>query len=530
MFRVRVAASSTSSCSRSLRSRRCVGIPGTSGQHSSPRRPYHCTTGCGPYSHRPNINDRHPDLVVLARHSVRQRQRRGIGGGGGELRMPYQPQRTAFSSSSSSSSATVTTTRFPDSDKAAGRHTKAKETEAEAVDADVPTKTEERERDVVASHYATHANEASYEEAYFYAPGPYMDQLVTLTRASLQLRARKSSSITTQQANTNTTVPNHQQQQQQQQPRKRCILDIGGGTGNFAYALLQNTNNTSNTMDDNTDAGQTNEGEEFTSTTRIVVIDPFLDPTTIVATEKSNHEKAAVSFIKAPAEDFLRTTITHTSTSSSVSVSSNPEETPTSTTTDWRTTIIDRCYDGYDQVLLKEVIHHFENVQERIGIFRGIRTGLRRNTTNTRTTVTTAAETETTSDPRNTTYPALVIITRPQRDIDYPLWDAARTVWQRQQPHIETIRAELASVGYTQIAYRVEAYPCAITLTRWQHMIKTRCWSTFAQFTDRELHEACEQLAATYQKTSRSTTNNKTTNEEEILLRFEDRLIFLTAS
>jgi len=424
----------------------------------------------------------------------------------------------------------ATATRFPDSDKAAGRHTKEKETEteAEAVDADVQT--EEREPDVVASHYATHANKASYEEAYFYAPGPYMDQLVTLTRASLQMMARKSSSTKN---NMNSTATNHQQQQQQQ--RKRCILDIGGGTGNFAYALLQNTNNTSNTMD--TTAGQTNEGEEFTSTTRIVVIDPFLDPTTILATEKSNHEKAAVSFIKAPAEDFLRTTTTHTSasssSSSSVSVSSNQEETPPPPPTDWRTTIIDRCYDGYDQVLLKEVVHHFENVQERIGIFRGIRTGLRRNTTNTSTTVTAATAVDTMSDPSNTTYPALVIITRPQLDIDYPLWDAARTVWQRQQPHIETIRAELASVGYTQIAYRVEAYPCAITLARWQHMIKTRCWSTFAQFTDRELHEACQQLDATYKKTSSSTTNkttNDTKDEEEILLRFEDRLIFLTAS
>merc|ERR1711865_141963 len=233
----------------------------------------------------------------------------------------------------------------------------------------------------------------------------------------------------------------------------------------------------------------------------------------------------------------MGTTTTHTSasssSSSSVSVSSNQEETPPPPPTDWRTTIIDRCYDGYDQVLLKEVVHHFENVQERIGIFRGIRTGLRRNTTNTSTTVTAATAVDTMSDPSNTTYPALVIITRPQLDIDYPLWDAARTVWQRQQPHIETIRAELASVGYTQIAYRVEAYPCAITLARWQHMIKTRCWSTFAQFTDRELHEACQQLDATYKKTSSSTTNkttNDTKDEEEILLRFEDRLIFLTAS
>merc|ERR1711865_377153 len=234
----------------------------------------------------------------------------------------------------------------------------------------------------------------------------------------------------------------------------------------------------------------------------------------------------------------MGTTTTHTSasssSSSSVSVSSNQEETPPPPPTDWRTTIIDRCYDGYDQVLLKEVVHHFENVQERIGIFRGIRTGLRRNTTNTSTTVTSAAaDTDTMSDLSNTAYPALVIITRPQMDIDYPLWDAARTVWQRQQPHIETIRAELASVGYTQIAYRVEAYPCAITLARWQHMIKTRCWSTFAQFTDRELHEACQQLDATYKTTSSSTTNkttNDTKDEEEILLRFEDRLIFLTAS
>ena len=173
------------------------------------------------------------------------------------------------------------------------------------------------------SHYESLSKEESYEDAYFYEPGAYMEHLVNLVRDRLQMQQKEE-------ASNNSHSHNHHDH------RRRCILDIGGGTGNFAQALLQNDDDVS----------------------RIVVVDPFLDPITAQKSSGENDDDDnTVSFVKAPAEDFL---VPPSSLSSD----------------DWRTSVIDREYDGYDQILLKEVIHHF-NEKDRVGIFRGMREGLR---------------------------------------------------------------------------------------------------------------------------------------------------------
>lgn len=312
---------------------------------------------------------------------------------------------------------------------------------------------------IVASHYEVHADAETYDNAYFYEPGAYMENLVTLVKERMQL-----------------------DQQQQRNQTSRCILDIGGGTGIFAQALMEN------------DA----------TSSRVVVVDPFLVPT--VASE-IQRETPAVSFVKAPAEDFLIPL----------------------TKDCWRTQLLlddvrnknnegDSDGGGYDQLLLKEVVHHFPE-KDRVGIFRGMREGLR-----TTAVENTAAALE---EGDRSPMPSMLIITRPQKDIDYPMWDKAKEIWAVNQPGIEALEEDLKAAGYTHLKRTVVPIECTISLSRWQAMIKSRCWSTFSNFTDEELQDACNIIAADAEKDPRNTCE---TNEQEPILRFEDRLIFLAAS
>ena len=154
----------------------------------------------------------------------------------------------------------------------------------------------------------------------------------------------------------------------------------------------------------------------------------------------------------------------------------------------WRT--------GYHQVLLKEVAHHFAK-EDRGLIFSGLFAGL----------------------VPNQGPPSLLLITRPQRDIDYPLWNEAREVWAQNQPSLEQFVSELQQAGFAKIEHSIEAYLCSVALDQWQAMIKARFWSTFANFTDTELEEACDMIAT-----------NERHRIEDGIIRFEDRLLFITAS
>jgi hypothetical protein len=60
------------------------------------------------------------------------------------------------------------------------------------------------------------------------------------------------------------------------------------------------------------------------------------------------------------------------------------------------------------------------------------------------------------------TTPQLLLVTRPQTNIDYSLWPVAHKVWAANQP--------------------------SETMTNYG---KQRCWSTFGHFSDNELQDAC---------------------------------------
>lgn len=272
-----------------------------------------------------------------------------------------------------------------------------------------------------ANHYSAHSAE-TYEEAYFYEPGAYMQYLVELVTQRMQLN--------------NVTVNSS---------CSRNILDIGGGTGNFAKALVHNSPS---------------------SNFHVTVVEPFLEES------KSNDSPMSdrIHFVKASAEIFL-------SRSHHVG--------------DWRKI----CF---HQVLIKETIHHIDE-KVRVSILKGLH-----------------GELEAFPDNHGVTIPSILIITRPQIEIDYPLWDAARRVWKENQPSLEQLQQELQFAGFEDIKCTMERYNSQITLQRWQEMVKNRFWSTFADFTDEELELGCEELA------------RERPPDENGIIHFEDRLLFIT--
>lgn len=195
-----------------------------------------------------------------------------------------------------------------------------------------------------------------------------------------------------------------------------------------------------------------------------IVVDPFLS-------ESSGSD--GLQFFRASAEEYMKQEI------------SNSDKA-------WR--------QGYSQVLMKEVIHHVA-AADRVAIFRGMLEGARTVSSNT------------------LKIPSILIITRPQREIDYPLWDEAREIWAKNQPHVDELIKDLLTAGFARVDYTVESYPCEIALERWQTMVKQRFWSTFATFSDSELVEACNTIEES--EIGRIDANG--------VLRFEDRLVFIKA-
>lgn len=264
-----------------------------------------------------------------------------------------------------------------------------------------------------AAHYEAHSSD-TYEEAYFYEAGAYMQYLVDIVTRRMEIDMTSALDGT-----------------------RRHLLDIGGGTGNFARALAQNNE------------------------VRVTVIEPFLGET---KNEELKCDK--VSFVKAPAEIFL---------------SPSKDE--------WR-------QQPFHQILIKETIHHIdENL--RIDILRSLYNEL---------------------EPfsEKSTTPSVLIITRPQIEIDYPIWEAARKVWRENQPSLKQLTSDLEIAGFTDVKYTMEKYDSSISLKRWQSMIRNRFWSTFADFTDEELELGCKELALERPPDDRG------------VIQFEDRLLFIT--
>jgi hypothetical protein len=80
---------------------------------------------------------------------------------------------------------------------------------------------------------------------------------------------------------------------------------------------------------------------------------------------------------------------------------------------------------GHHQALVKEIVHHIDKA-DRVDVFKGIQLGYA-------LTPNVSIE-DSRAPPSAPGPPHLLIITRPQHSIDYPLWREARDVWAARQP------------------------------------------------------------------------------------------------
>ena len=149
----------------------------------------------------------------------------------------------------------------------------------------------------------------------------------------------------------------------------------------------------------------------------------------------------------------------------------------------------------YDRLLLKEVVHHLDP-PERQRVFALLRTRRLAN------------------DGR------LLIVTRPQHGIDYPLWAAAREVWADNQPGESELIDDLRAAGFAHVECHLHAYPHAVRTDEWCRLVRGRFWSTFSHFTDRELEAGCAEIRA-HAESSQAGDGQE--------LRFEDRLLLIVA-
>jgi 2-polyprenyl-3-methyl-5-hydroxy-6-metoxy-1,4-benzoquinol methylase len=139
----------------------------------------------------------------------------------------------------------------------------------------------------------------------------------------------------------------------------------------------------------------------------------------------------------------------------------------------------------YDRILLKEVIHHIP-ATEMAAMYAGLRKQLA-------------------SGGR------IVTITRPQ-EVDYPLFTAAREVWRKNQHSAKQIANAIGASGL-DVKCMEAVYIATMPKQNWFDMVRSRFWSTFSAFSDKELEEGIAELAAKYADVD--------------TVQFDDRLIIL---
>ena len=295
---------------------------------------------------------------------------------------------------------------------------------------------------ITEGHYASHTA-TSYEANLFYSTeSPFTQFLRDEVQSTLNL-------------NTGTN-------------RNICLLDVGGGTGNFTRMVL----------------------EEAGKNRRVgIVLDPFLEASKEVLSSSSNQNCLSIQFITEDAQIFI----------------------------DKNNRLKYQWMQDFNMCLMKEVVHHFD-AKNRRKIFRGIHRELAQN----------ISDETTPSKSIDLRTPNLLVVTRPKWDIDYPFydWEKVREVWANNQPSVEEIEDDLHIAGFQNVKNRIVPFKCSTSVDGWTNMIKNRLWSTFSYFTDDELSAACDLIQKSYANT---VSNKNSTSSDDGIIEFEERMVFITA-
>jgi cyclopropane fatty-acyl-phospholipid synthase-like methyltransferase len=151
-----------------------------------------------------------------------------------------------------------------------------------------------------------------------------------------------------------------------------------------------------------------------------------------------------------------------------------------------------RATTGFDRVLLCEVIHHFSHA-DLATLFDNLLTKL---------------------SPGG----LVLVCTRP-RVVQYPFFDAALRIWEKQQPPSTYYADGLRCAGFERVTEEVLAYSVTIERESWLGMVRNRFWSTLSRrhFTDPELEAGIKEITTKYFSNGERTVS------------FTEKLVFLTA-
>jgi ubiquinone/menaquinone biosynthesis C-methylase UbiE len=150
--------------------------------------------------------------------------------------------------------------------------------------------------------------------------------------------------------------------------------------------------------------------------------------------------------------------------------------------------LLDRSFDIF---LLKEMIHHVpvELISE---VFANLYRGLRSNG-------------------------LCLVVTRPSVNIDYPFFEAAKTIWRKAQPDAQVYKDAMLTSGFQSVVVREHIFPVRMQQSAWLGAIADRVWSTFSHdnFSDDELERGIIEIAAQHPPDERGD------------IEFKERLIFI---
>ncbi|GAA4194761.1 hypothetical protein GCM10022252_39640 [Streptosporangium oxazolinicum] len=125
-------------------------------------------------------------------------------------------------------------------------------------------------------------------------------------------------------------------------------------------------------------------------------------------------------------------------------------------------------HDGYDAILLKEVIHHVADPPRVLdGLARLLRPGGR-----------------------------MLVVMLPT-SIDYPLFDAALRLFRERQPDPVGIAEAMSGSGLdTELTY--DEFPLTFSTERYLRMVRNRYMSLLSSFDDAELEKGIEEIRGRY--------------------------------
>jgi ubiquinone/menaquinone biosynthesis C-methylase UbiE len=113
----------------------------------------------------------------------------------------------------------------------------------------------------------------------------------------------------------------------------------------------------------------------------------------------------------------------------------------------------------------------------------------------------------------------LLVVTRPQHEIDYPFTQRAKEIWAETQLDRGTYLDAVKKCGFSNAFANVREFPVKIKLEDWIAMVRARMWSVFAphNFSDSQLEEAIQEI------------RSKVSEDEEGYISFFDRIVFIVA-